>query len=67
VLGVHKETGATRKILDRGASSIDAKIMVKSGKHFLEFDRSIIGFTAITSRGSNDLPVGHASAGKESR
>jgi hypothetical protein len=67
VLGVNKETGASRQILDRGASGIDAKIMIKSGKDFLEFDRSIISFTAITSRGSNDLSVGHASAGKESR
>jgi hypothetical protein len=67
MLGVNKETGATRQIVNCGAPGIDAKIMVKSGKDFLEFDRSIISFTAIPSRGSNDLSVGHASASKECR
>ena len=45
MLGINKETGATCKIVDRGAAGIDAKIMVKSGKDFLEFDRSVIGFS----------------------
>jgi hypothetical protein len=67
VLGINKETGATCKIVDRGAAGINAKIMVKSRKDFLEFDRSVIGFSAIASRGSNDLSVGHASPGKECR
>ena len=64
---IHQVVGTARKVFELSSRNVDPHVMVKRGKYLAQIDRSVGGFPTLGIGCPNDLPVLHATSGKENR